>query len=178
MLTILSHSPALASASRRAFKAAALTLELSGASLQDCSIGTGGLPPNCIYAPMARLCLMPTTADRPLLLEEAGELARTAQEDVLVVRLNTWPEAPHLVTFDLIKRRHWEIETTAGWLPCTSDGNRRLWLVAQGADTACMSFGSDGLRTCREAPPSGVSGIQEGIRRASQFYRLQIWGGL
>src|SRR4051794_33907667 len=62
MLTITSHVPAIAAASRRALKAAAVTIELSGGRLEDCSIGTGGLPPTCIYHSTGRLLLIPTCA--------------------------------------------------------------------------------------------------------------------
>src|SRR3712207_3362335 len=110
MLTIASHVPAIAAASRRALKAAGLTIQLYGGRLEDCSIGAGGLPPTCIYDPAIRLLLIPTCADRPLLLGEAEELVRTVQEDAMIVRLSTWPNARDLVTFDVLLRRHWEVE--------------------------------------------------------------------
>jgi hypothetical protein len=177
MLTITSHVPAIAAASRRALRAAAATIELSGGRLEDCSIGTGGLPPTCIYHSSGRLLVIPTCADRPLLLAEAEELVRSAQEDALIVRLSTWPEARHLVTFDVLTRRHWEMEVTTGCRPCLLPGDPRLWLISPGDDRPRLCLGSEGLRTCSAALPDGDS-IEIGLARATQFYRQRLWGGL
>jgi hypothetical protein len=174
MLTITSHVPVIAAASRRALRAAAVTIELSGGRLEDCSIGTGGLPPTCIYHSSGRLLLIPTCADRPLLLAEAEELVRSAQEDALIVRLSIWPKARHLVTFDVLTRRHWGVEVTTGCRPCLHKGDPRLWLLAPGEEAACRFLGPEGLRNCTWDPVD----VDAGGLRASKIYRQRLWGGL
>jgi hypothetical protein len=174
MLTITSHVPTIAAASRRALRAAALTIELSGGHLHDCSIGAGGLPPTCINHSSGRLLLIPTCADRPLLLAEAEELVRSAQEDALIVRLNTWPKAPQLVTFDVLARQHWDVDVTTGCRPCLNEGDPRLWLIAPGEKAACRFLGPEGLRSCTWDPVD----VEAGALRASEIYRQRIWGGL
>lgn len=178
MLTITSHIPAIAAASRRALRAAAATIELSGGRLEDCSIGAGGLPPTCIYHSSGRLLLIPTCADRPLLLAEAEELVRIAQEDALIVRLSTWPKARHLVTFDILSRHRWDVNVTTCCQPCITEEAQHLWLVPAGEDAPRMFLGSEGLRSCRGPVLPSAGETEAGVRRAADFYRHQIWGGL
>lgn len=178
MLTITSHVPAIAAASRRALRAAAATIELSGGRLEDCSIGTGGLPPTCIYHSSGRLLVIPTCADRPLLLAEAEELVRSVQEDALIVRLSTWLEARHLVTFDVLTRRHWDVVITAGCRPCLYEGDPRLWLIAPGEDSARLFLGNEGVRTCCRSRMIEPAAIEAGAQRAFEFYHQRLWGGL
>ena len=177
MLTITSHVPAIAAASRRALRAAAVTIELSGGRLQDCSIGTGGLPPTCIYHSIGRLLLIPTCADRPLLLAEAEQLVRSAQEDALIIRLSTWPHVRHIVTFDVLSRHCLDFNMTTCCQPCITEDAQYLWLVPTGEDAPRMFLGPEGLRSCR-GPMPGASETEAGVRRAADFYRQQIWGGL
>jgi hypothetical protein len=177
MLTITSHVPAIAGASRRALKAAALTIQLYGGRLEDCSIGSGGLPPSCIYDPSVRLLLIPTCADRPLLLDEAEELVRTVQEDALIVRLSTWPNAQDLVTFDVLLRRHWEVEIRTGQRPCSFKNRQGLWLVGEiGSDTNLVVT-PDGLRNCRTPATALAPDVDAGTAAAQDFFRSRIWGG-
>jgi hypothetical protein len=179
MLTITSHVPAIAAASRRALKAAALTVQLYGGRVEDCSIGSAGLPSTCIYDPSARLLLIPTCADRPLLLGEAEELVRSVQEDALIVRLSTWPNAQYLVTFDLLLRHHWDVEVTTSWLPCVMDHPRQLRLVDATDGTPRVYVGPDGVRrNVGVPPPSGAARTQAGVSRAAKFFQQQIWGGV
>ena len=178
MLTITSHVPAIAAASRRALRAAAVTIELSGGRLEDCSIGTGGLPPTCIYHSSGRLLLIPTCADRPLLLAEAEELVRSAQEDVLVVRLSTWPDERHIVTFDILSRHRRDVNVTTCCQPCITEDAQHLWLVPADENAPRMFLGSEGLRSCGGPLRPGASETEAGVRRAADFYRQQIWGGL
>ena len=178
MLTITSHTPSIAAASRRALRAAAVTIELAGGRLKDCSIGTGGLPPTCIYQSSGRLLLIPTCADRPLLLAEAEDLVRSVQEDALIVRLNTWPNAPHLVTFDVLRRRHWDVELTTGCRPCLLEGDPGLWLLAPGEEAPGFFLGAEGLRACFSTASRLAAEQEAAVRRATDFYRQRIWGGL
>jgi|GEM_PF-4565725 len=178
MLIITSHVPAIAAASRRAVKAAALTVQLYGGRLEDCSIGSGGLPPTCLYDPTARLLLIPTCADRPLLIEEAEDLVRTAQQDALIVRLSTWPGARHIVTFDLLARHHWDVEARSCCLPCIGHDARRLWLVPARHGDPHMVIESEGLRNCGDPQTLNSEETEAGIRRAADFYQRRIWGGL
>jgi hypothetical protein len=178
MFTITSHVPAIAAASRRAFKAAALTIQLFGGRLEDCSIGSGGLPPTCIHDPTARLLLIPTCADRPLLLDEARELVRTAQQDALIVRLSTWPGAENLVTFDVLLRRHWEMEVRMGHRPCTFETRHGLWLVGDAGTDGGLLVDPDGLRHSHPPATALAPDIDVGMARAQDFFRSRIWGGL
>lgn len=178
MLTITSHTPAIAAASRRALKAAALTIELYGGRLADCSIGSGGLPPTCIYDPAVRLLLIPTCADRPLLLGEAEELVRNVQEDALIVRLSTWPHARDLVTFDVLLRRHWDVEVGTGHRPCVFENRRGLWLVDGTGSATDLVVTPHGLRNCRTPATALAPDVDAGTVAAQDFLRSRIWGGL
>jgi hypothetical protein len=178
MLTITSHVPAIAGASRRALKAAALTVQLYGGHLEDCSIGSGGLPPTCIYDPSVRLLLIPTCADRPLLLTEAEELVRTVQEDALIVRLSTWPNARELVTFDVLLRRHWEVEVRTGYRPCRFEYRRGLWFVGESGSGGNLAVTPDGLRNCSMPATALPPDVVAGTAAAQEFFRSRIWGGL
>jgi hypothetical protein len=177
MLTITSHLPAFAGPSRRAFKAAVLAVRLSGLRLEDCSTGSGSLPPSCIYAPSAKLVIIPTCADRPLLLAQAEELVRSVQEDAIIVRLRTWPQAQHLVTFDLFRRQDREVAVSTGFRPCCFEGREGLWLVG-GADDDVLALGTEGLR--RRQPPTAAlrTNAMAGITAAENYFRSHIWGGL
>jgi hypothetical protein len=177
-LTIASHVPAIAAASRRALKAAALTVELYGGRLEDCAIGSGGLPPACVYDPSARILLIPTCADRPLLLSEAEELVRDVQQDALIVRLSTWPNAADLVTFDVLLRQHWEVEVRTGYRPCRFETRQGLWLAgAAGADTG-LHVSREGLRNSRQPATALAPDVDAGMAAAQRFFRSRIWGGL
>jgi hypothetical protein len=178
MLTIASHVPVIAAASRRAFKAAGLTIQLYGSRLEDCSIGSGGLPPTCIYDPTARLLLIPTCAERPLLLGEAEELVREIQQDALIVRLNTWPDAVDLVTFDVLLRRHWDVEVRTGYRPCRFEARQGLWLVGSAGDHAGLHVSREGLRPSRPPATALAPDIEAGMAIAQNFFRSRIWGGL
>jgi hypothetical protein len=177
MLTITSHVPAIAGASRRALKAAALTTQLYGGRLEDCSIGSGGLPPTCIYDPTVRLLLIPTCADRPLLLGEAEELVRSVQDDALIVRLTTWPNAQDLVTFDVLLRRHWDVEVRTGHRPCYFKNRRGLWLVGETGSGRDLVVSPDGLRNCSTPATALAPDVDAGTARAQDFFRSRIWGG-
>jgi hypothetical protein len=178
MLTIASHVPAIAAASRRALKAAAVTIQLYGGRLEECSIGSGGLPPTCIYDPTARLLLIPTCAERPLLLGEAEDLVREIQQDALIVRLSTWPDAGDLVTFDILLRRHWEVEVRTGHRPCTFETRQGLWLMGNAGTDEGLLVSPDGLRHCRAPATALALDIHAGMVRAQDFFRSSIWGGL
>jgi hypothetical protein len=178
MLTITSHAPAIAAASRRALKAAVLTIELYGGRLGDCSIGSAGLPPTCIYDPAVRLLLIPTCADRPLLLGEAEELVRNVQEDALIVRLSTWPNARDLVTFDVLLRRHWEVEVRTGHRPCRFENRRGLWLVGETGSGRDLVVSPEGLRNCSTPATALAPDVDAGTAGAQDFFRNRIWGGL
>lgn len=178
MLTIASHVPAIAAASRRALKAAALTIQLYGGRLEDCSIGSGGLPPTCIYDPSVRVLLIPTCADRPLLLAEAEDLVRTVQEDALIVRLSTWPDACDLVSFDVLLRHHWEVEIRMGHRPCCFPKRKGLWVIGEAGADADLVVTPDGLRRCRPPATALPPDVEAGMAAAQHYYRGQLWGGL
>lgn len=178
MLTITSHVPAIAGASRRALKAAALTVQLYGGHLEDCSIGSGGLPPTCIYDPSVRLLLIPTCADSPLLLTEAEDLVRTVQEDALIVRLSTWPNARDLVSFDVLLRHHWEVDIKTGHRPCCFPKRQGLWVIGQAAGDADLVVTPDGLRRCRPPATALPPDVEAGLLAAQDYFRNRIWGGL
>jgi hypothetical protein len=178
MLTIASHVPAIAAASRRALKAAALTIQLYGGRLENCSIGSGGLPPTCIYDPSVRLLLIPTCADRPLLLTEAEELVRTVQEDALIVRLSTWPSSPDLVTFDVLLRHHWEVDIKTGHRPCCFGIREGLWVIGEVGGDADLVVTPDGLRRCRPPATAVPPDVGAGLLAARDYFRSQLWGGL
>jgi hypothetical protein len=178
MLTITSHAPAIAGASRRALKAAALTIELYGGRLEDCSIGSGGLPPTCIYDLSARILLIPTCADRPLLLGEAEELVREVQQDALIVRLSTWPNAADLVTFDAVLRHHWAVEVRTRCRPCRFDTRQGLWLLGGAGVDAALHVSREGLRNSRPPATALAPDIDAGMDTAQSFFRSRIWGGL
>lgn len=177
MLTTTSHVPAFAGPSRRALKAAALAIRLPGLRLEDCSTGSGSLPPTCIYAPSARLVIIPTCADRPLLLAQAEELVRRVQEDAIIVRLSTWPRAQHLVTFDLFLRQDRDVAVSTGFRPCCSEGREGLWLVG-GADDDVLALGTEGLRRHQPLAAALRANAMAGMTAAENYFRTHIWGGL
>lgn len=178
MLATAPPLPIIAAASRRALKAAALTIELYGGRFEDCSIGSGGLPPTCIYDPSVRLLLIPTCADRPLLLGEAEDLVRNVQEDALIVRLNTWPNARELVTFDVLLRRHWQVEVRTGLRPCRFENRRGLWMIGEIGSGTDLVASPDGLRECRTPATALAPDVDAGMASAHDFFRRRIWGGL
>ncbi len=138
----------------------------------------GGLPPTCVYDPAARILLIPTCADRPLLLSEAEELVRNVQQDALIVRLSTWPKAADLVTFDVLLRRHWEVEVRTGCRPCRFEGRQGLWLVGDGGTDHGLVVSHEGLRNARPPATASAPDVEAGMAAAQDFFRSGIWGGL
>ncbi|HEX9965515.1 MAG TPA: hypothetical protein VGB04_11095 [Allosphingosinicella sp.] len=180
MLRMLAKPPQLGLASRRAFKAAALTIELAGGRPDCCSMSGGVVFPTCIYHPGWRIFLLPTSCERPLLLAEAVELVtRRKNESALIVRLSTDLEPPvSFVTLDAIVRLDGEVIVRSGLLPCARDGDPQLALVPQDASSPALVLGSEGLVPHRGAAGEEAWDVETGISKAAAFFRNQIWGGL
>lgn len=176
MLTIIPRLTALGLPSRRAVRAAAFTIELAGGSLPECAIGSGGLPPTGIYHPSARLLLIPTACEAPLLAEHVEEIVRTTQEDAVLVRLNTAVSADPLVTYDIFVRRHWDVERHERRLACLPEPNGPLWFVPRERQGRPIQYTTEGLRF-GAAGSLGADAIARGVRAAAELVRKKIWGG-
>lgn len=180
MLRMLAKPPQLGLASRRALKAAALTIELAGGRPDCCSIGGGGVFPTCIYHPGWGLFLLPTSCERPLHLAEAVALVkRMKNESALIVRLSTDLDPPiSFVTLDAVVRSEGEVVVLAGLLPCVREDNSQLALVPRGASSPTLVLGSEGLVAHRGADGEDAWDVGTGISEAAAFFRGRIWGGL
>lgn len=176
MLTIIPMLTELGLPSRRAVRAAAFTIELAGGSLPECAIGSGGLPPTGIYHPSARVLLVPTTCQAPLLVEHMEEIVQTAQEDAVLVRLNTGVSAEPLVTYDIFLGKHWDVERHEHRLACLPVPNGPLWFAPRDGQGRAIRYTVDGLRF---GPPGGLGAdaTDRGIRAAADLLRKKIWGG-
>jgi hypothetical protein len=179
MLTTIPKPPELGQASRRAVKAAALTIELAGGLPDTCAMNSEGQSPTCIHHRPWNLLLLPTTCEAPIYIAEAFELVqRLTQESALIVRLDTSLEPPvSFVTFDAVLRLRGNVVVMRGLLPCTRARDPRLTLVHPGASQTALILGSEGL------VEDGIAGggnwdVDGGIAAAAAFFRSRIWGGL
>ena len=179
MLTTLQPC-GLGQASRRAIKAAALTIELAGGLPDACAMSSGSRSPTCIHHPGWRLLLLPTSCEGEIYIAEAIELVRRlTDESALVVRLDTALEPRiSLVTFDAVVRREGDVIVLRGLLPCIMPGDGRLALIPKGASRPELVFGSMGLATDDGSSVPGTWNAQDGIAAAAAFFRSRIWGGL
>lgn len=169
--------PELGYPSRRALRAAALTIAQAGGPLEACTIGTGTLPSGCIQSADWPILIMPSTCQRPLLMREALDLAEATGLDVLVVRLDTALNPTSFVTFDAIVRRYGSFELFCDLRPCiVPDGG--LWLLREGSQVDDLRLGPAGLRLAPPGDPFKADERDAGIARASEFFRRQLWGGL
>ena len=180
MLTTIPKPPEFGQASRRAIKAAALTIELAGGLPDSCAMSSGGQSPTCIHHRSWNLLLLPTTCESPIYIAEAIELVRRlTDESALVVRLDTALEPPiSLVTFDAVLRREGKVVVLRGLLPCIVPGERRLALIPKGASRPELVLGSTGLVAVDAISAVDTWGAQDGIAAAAAFFRSRIWGGL
>jgi hypothetical protein len=177
MLSATTALPELGYPSRRALRAAALTIARAGGPLADCSIGAGARPSGCIRSANWPLVILPSTCQRPLLIREALDLAEATGLDVLVVRLDTALNPACYVTFDAIVCCSFGFELFCDLRPCMAaeDG---LWLLREGTQSAELHLGPEGLSL---APPGDALEADErdaGIAKASEFFRRHLWGGL
>ncbi len=169
--------PELGHPSRRALRAAALTIAQAGGPLEACTIGAGTRPSGCIQSSDWPIYIMPSTCQRPLLMREALDLAEASGLDVLVVRLDTALNPASFVTFDAILRRYGSFELFCHLRPCiVSDGG--LWLLREGSQADDLRLGPDGLRLAPLGDPLKADERDAGIARASEFFKRQLWGGL
>lgn len=170
----------LGQASRRAIKAAALTIELAGGFPDTCTISSGSRSPTCIHHPGWRLLLLPTSCEGVIYIAEAIELVRRlTDESALVVRLDTaLKPAISIVTFDVVVRRQADVVVLRGLLPCIVPGDRRLALIPKGASMPELVFGSMGLVADDGNSAVDTWNAQDGIAAAAAFFRSRIWGGL
>ncbi|MGA9580771.1 MAG: hypothetical protein WBR13_02235 [Allosphingosinicella sp.] len=169
--------PELGFPSRRALRAAALTIAQAGGPLEACTIGDPTQPSGCIHCADWPVLLMPSTCQRPLLMREALDLAEATGLDVLVMRLDTALNPASFVTFDAIVRRYGSFELFCDLRPCiVSDGG--LWLLREGFQTDDLRLGPDGLRLAPLGNPLEADERDAGMARASEFFKRQLWGGL
>jgi hypothetical protein len=180
MLNTIPKAPELGQASRRAVKAAALTIELAGGLPDACTVSSGSQSPTCIHHRGWNLLLLPTTCEGPIYITEAIELVRRlTDESALVVRLDTALEPPiSLVTFDAVVRQQGDVVILRGLLPCIVPGDRRLALIPKGASKPVLVFGSMGLAADYAISAADTWNAQDGIAAAAAFFRSRIWGGL
>lgn len=180
MLNTFPKTPELGQASRRAMKAAALTIELAGSLPDTCTISSGSQSPTCIHHRGWNLLLLPTTCEAPIYVAEAVELVgRLTRETALIVRLDTSLEPPtSFVTFDAVLRLRGEVVAMRGLLPCASAGDSRLALVPQRASRPVLVLGPGGLLAASEGPGESSWDVDGGIAAAAAFFRNRIWGGL
>src|SRR5215218_5250829 len=137
--------PELGFPSRRAVRAAALTIAQAGGPLEACTIGDSTQPSGCIHCADWPILLMPSTCQRPLLMREALDLTEATGLDVLVVRLDTALNPANFVTFDAIFRHYGSFELFCDLRPCiVPDGG--LWLLREGRPSGDLRLGPDGLR--------------------------------
>jgi hypothetical protein len=179
MLTTIPKPPALGQASRRAVKAAVLTVELAGGLPDTCAMSSEGQSPTCIHHPGWNLLLLPTTCEAPIYIAEAFELVqRLTLESALIVRLDTGLEPPvSFVTFDAVLRLGGNVVVMRDLLPCTRAGDPPLALVHPGASRTALILGSEGL-IAEGAAGNGNWDVENGITAAAAFFRGRIWGGL
>jgi hypothetical protein len=179
MLTTLQPC-GLGQASRRAIKAAALTIELAGGLPDACAMSSGTHSPTCIHHRDWNLLLLPTTCEAPIYIAEAIELVRRlTDESALIVRLDTALEPPiGLVTFDAVVRRQGDVVVLRGLLPCIVPGDRRLALIPKGASKPALVLGSIGLVADDAISATDIWLLKDGIAAAAAFFRSRIWGGL
>jgi hypothetical protein len=179
MLNTIPKMPELGQASRRAVKAAALTIELAGGVPDTCTMSSGSQPPTCIHHRGWNLLLLPTSCQAPIYIAEAVELVRRlSRESALIVRLDTNLEpSVSFVTFDAVLRLHGEIVVMRGLLPCVIGGDR-LAFVHHGASRPALTLGSEGLIAESQRAGEGAWNSKAGIAVAAAFFRSRIWGGL
>lgn len=169
--------PELGFPSRRALRAAALTIAQAGGPLEACTIGARTQPSGCIHCGDWPILFMPSTCQRPLLMREALDLAEATGLDVLVLRLDTALNPASFVTFDAIVRRCGGFELFCDLRPCLApDGG--FWLLRERSHSDDLRLGPDGLRLARLGMPLKVEERDGGIARASEYYRRNLWGGL
>jgi hypothetical protein len=169
--------PELGFPSRRALRAAALTITQAGGPLEACTIGGRTQPSGCIHCADWPILLMPSTCQRPLLMREALDLAEATGLDVLVVRLDTALNPGSFVTFDAIVRRSLGFELFSDLRPCIVSGGG-LWLLREGSHATHLCLGPDGLRLAPLGTLLEVEVRDGGIARASEYFRRHLWGGL
>lgn len=179
MLTTIPKPPEFGQASRRAIKAAALTIELTGGLPDSCAMSSGGQSPTCIHHRGWNLLLLPTSCGTPIYIAEAIELVRRlTNESALIVRLDTALEPPiSFVTFDAVFRQRGDVIVLRGLLPCVA-GDRRLALVHHGASRPALVLGSTGLVADTAASADDTWDVEGGIGAAADFFRSRLWGGL
>lgn len=180
MLNTITKTPQLGQASRRAVKAAALTIELAGGVPDACTMSSGSQSPTCIHHRGWNLLLLPTTCEGPIYIAEAIKLVRRlSDESALVVRLDTALEPPvSFVTFDAVLRQRGDVIVLRGLLPCLAPGDRHLALIPKGASSPALVLGSMGLIADDGNSAVDNWNAQDGIAAAAAFFRSRIWGGL
>jgi hypothetical protein len=161
--------PELGFPSRRALRAAALTIAQAGGPLDTCTIGAGTQLSGCIQSADWPILIMPSTCQRPLLMREALDLVEATGLDVLVLRLDTALNPASFVTFDAIVRRYGSFELFCDLRPCiVSDGE--LWLVREGSQAYDLRLGPNGLRLAPLGNPLEADERDARIARASEFF--------
>lgn len=154
--------------SRRARRAAAVTAALAGASPES----RGEQRPISVGKGAATAILLPTTCERPLLIETAVALAVASGQHCLIVRLNTAPNPPCFVSFDVVLWAEAGLEIAVSLAPCVGDGV--LWLVPDDRSGPLLQLSRTGLRMCVLSHRF----VASGIAAAAALYRRNLWGGL
>lgn len=180
MLKTIPKTPELGQASRRALKAAALTIELAGGLPDTCTMSSDSRSLTCIHHRSWNLLLLPTTCEGPIYIAEALDLVRRlTRESALIVRLDTSLEPPvSFVTFDAVLPLRGEVVVKRGLLPCVRSGDSRLTLVSQGDFRPVLTLGCEGLVAHSGGAGEADWDVEDGIAAAAAFFRSRIWGGL
>jgi hypothetical protein len=172
----LRQAPQVPTPSRRALRAAALTLALVG---KDAS-RPGSCPGGDLDLGEAesRVSMLPTTCTRPLLIGVAAELAEDQRRHWLIVRLSTDLNPPCFVTFDVALWHGDGIEVVENLGACLDTARQRLWLCPADGGPPTFFLDGCGLQACAASHRFVLSDVARGIATAAAFYRRHLWGGV
>ncbi len=177
MLALATHTPRLGVPNRRAFHAASLLLQLAGFTCDVLAKHFSQEPKRYIALDEAGLAILPTTCDRPLLLEAAAALAQEC-DFALILRLSTDldPRAG-LLSVDVVSQLDGWQEVVMGLRPCLSTDIFPLSLARVGSSAPVFLLTRNGLRRAGFPAPSGWNAAA-GIAAAEARLRANIWGGM
>jgi hypothetical protein len=176
MEAALRQAPQVPTPSRRALRAAALTLALVSRNASHLGPCPGG--DLDLGEAESRVSMLPTTCTRPLLIGMATELAQHQCQHWLIVRLSTDLDPPCFVTFDAALWHGDGIEVVESLKPCLDAGRQRLWLCPADGGPPTFFLDGCGLQACAASHRFVLSDLARGIATAAAFYRRHLWGGL
>ena len=178
MEAALRQAPQVPTPSRRASRAAAITLALAGGDADhlgrclgtdsDLGFGEGG----------DSVSMLATSCTRPLVIGTAAELAENRRRHWLIVRLSTDLNPPCFVTFDAVLWHSDGIEIVENLKPCLDAARQRLWLCLADGGLPTLFLDGCGLQACAASHRFVLSDLASGIAAAAAFYRRHLWGGL